>query len=79
MLQKLGEHIAACRARAEKCESIAANTTDVEVKVQFRALAEQWRHVAQSYENVESLERFLLDAHKQMLADIKPPTESTED
>jgi hypothetical protein len=35
--------------------------------------------VVQSYENVESLERFLLDAHKQMLADIKPPIETPED
>ena len=78
MLQKLGDHIAACRARAEKCESIASKTNDVEVRVQFKAIAEQWRHVAQSYENVESLERFLLDSHKQMLADIKQTSEKSE-
>jgi hypothetical protein len=69
MLQKLGDHIAACRARAEKCDSLASKATDAEVRAQFTRLAEQWRHVVQSYENIESLERFLLDAHKQALAE----------
>ena len=78
MLQKLGDHIAACRARAEKCESIASTATDVEIRMQFKALAEQWRHVVQSYENIESLERFLLDAHSQAIAENEPSVTSQD-
>jgi len=64
MLQKLGDHIAACRDRANTC--IAASTTepDERIRIQLVKLAEQWEHVATTYEFVASLERFLLDQQK---------------
>jgi hypothetical protein len=64
MLQKLGDHIAACRERAKTC--IAASTTepDERIRIQLVKLAEQWEHVATTYEFVASLERFLLDQQK---------------
>jgi len=67
MLQKLGDHIAACRDRANTC--IAASTTeaDARIRTQLLALAQQWEHVAKTYEFVASLERFLLDQQNHAL------------
>ena len=64
MLQKLGDHIAACRDRANTC--IAASTTEADprIRTQLLQLAEQWEHVAKTYEFVASLERFLIDQQK---------------
>jgi hypothetical protein len=67
MLQKLGDHIAACLERAKQCNEGAAAATDPLVQSQLSALEVQWRHVAQSYEFIASLERFLVDAQKHTL------------
>jgi hypothetical protein len=67
MLQKLGDHIAACQIRAEQCKVAAAAASDPVVRSQLWDLEVQWRHVAKSYEFIESLERFLLDQQKQTL------------
>lgn len=67
MLQKLGDHIAACLQRADQCEAAAATATDPLVRSQLADLELQWRHVAKSYEFIASLEKFLLSAHKQTL------------
>ena len=67
MLQKLGDHIAACLERAEQCKVTAPTTSDPVVRSQLSELETQWRHLAKSYEFIVSLERFLLDAHKQTL------------
>jgi hypothetical protein len=61
MLQKLGDHINACLQRAEQCKDAAASETDERVRSQLLDMEQQWRHVAKSYEFIESLERFLLD------------------
>jgi hypothetical protein len=63
-LQNLGEHIRACRENAAKAERRAAAASDPDLKAEHLALAQQWAHLARSYEFAESLERFLLDSQK---------------
>ena len=67
MLQKLGDHIAACRDRANICMAASTTETDERIRTQLLALAEQWEHVAKTYEFVASLERFLVDQQKHTL------------
>jgi hypothetical protein len=67
MLQRLGDHISACLKRADQCKEAAAQESDERVKSQLLDMERQWRHVAQSYEFIESLERFLLDQQKHTL------------
>lgn len=67
MLQRLGDHISACLQRADQCKEAAALETDERVKTQLLEMERQWRHVAKSYEFIESLERFLLDQQKNAL------------
>jgi len=64
MLQKLGDHIAACRERANTCIAASTTETDARIRTQLLKLAEQWEHVAKTYEFVASLERFLMDQQK---------------
>jgi hypothetical protein len=64
MLQKLGDHIKACHQRAMDAVNRAAQTTDPILSAEYSALADQWTHLARSYEFAESLERFLLDSQK---------------
>jgi hypothetical protein len=64
MLQKLADHIAACRARAVDYEDRAAQIQDEAIRADYLEVAKRWNHIAETYEFVESLERFLLDAHK---------------
>ena len=64
MLQKLGDHIAACRDRANTCIAASTTETDPRIRAQLLKLAEQWEHVAKTYEFVASLERFLLDQQR---------------
>ena len=67
MLQKLGDHITTCVERAEQCKAAASSAIDPLVQSQLSDLALQWQHVAQSYEFIASLEKFLLDAQKNAL------------
>ena len=48
-------------------QGAASAATDPVVKSQLSDLEVQWRHVAKSYEFIVSLEKFLLDAHKNAL------------
>jgi len=73
MLQKLSEHIAGCWARAEDAERRAVQASDATVRADNERLAQSWRHLARSYEFVESLERFLLDAGKWRAAPLPLP------
>lgn len=61
MLRKLADHIASCREFAAKCESEAADAEDEDARQQRIEMAKHWRRLAQNYEYLESLERFLLD------------------
>ena len=67
MLQKLGDHIKACLERAEQCKAGAELVSDTAIRAQLSDLERQWRHLAQSYEFIVSLEHFLLDQQKQAL------------
>jgi hypothetical protein len=64
MLQKLADHIASSYALAVDCEERAKQAPDEASRTSLLEMATAWRHVARSYEFVESLERFLIDAHK---------------
>jgi hypothetical protein len=64
MLQKLGDHIAACRDRGNTCIAASTTETDPRVRTQLLELAQQWEHVAKTYEFVASLERFLIDQQR---------------
>jgi hypothetical protein len=61
MLQKLGDHIASCVARPDDAERRSSQASDSETKAESERMAKAWRHLARSYQFVESLERFLLD------------------
>jgi hypothetical protein len=41
--------------------------SDTSVRAQLLDLAQQWQHVASSYEFIESLERFLIDQQNHSL------------
>jgi hypothetical protein len=75
MLQKLGDHIANCFARAAEAERQAAETSNQAIRVGYETMARSWRHIAGSYQFVESLERFLLDAAEAKGGLFGPPTE----
>jgi|SoimicMinimDraft_9_1059737.scaffolds.fasta_scaffold76441_1 hypothetical protein len=67
MLQKLGDHITACRDRANTCIAASTTETDPRIRTQLLDLAQQWEHVAKTYEFVASLERFLIDQQNNTL------------
>jgi len=61
VLQQLGDHISNCFARARDAEARAEAAADSQIREDNLALARQWRDVAERYQLIESLERFLLD------------------
>jgi hypothetical protein len=64
MLQKLGDHIAACKLRAAECEALAKDAQDEVVRAHYLEMAKHWERLAVSYEFNVSLERFLQDVYK---------------
>ena len=77
MLHKLGDHIAGCYARAAEAERRAAQSPDETLRTDLEQMAQTWRHLARSYEFVESLERFLLDADRaRSVPEPQPPAEN---
>jgi hypothetical protein len=81
MLQKLGDHIQSCLQHADRCRAAAESERDIRVRSQLEALGQQWQHVAKTYEFVASLEKFLLDQHRQALPNEveKLPTEPPQE
>ena len=82
MLQKLADHIATCLACAAEAEQRAADATNETTRADNEKLARTWRHLASSYQFVQSLERFLLDAKEDKGArppDPFPPAETAFD
>ena len=73
MLQKLGDHIAHCLANASLTELRASEASNETLRADYDSLAKTWRHLASSYQFVESLERFLLDADKARRAQPREP------
>ena len=53
MLQKLGDHITNCLARAEDAERRGLEISDPEAKAETTRMAKAWRHLARSYEFIE--------------------------
>jgi len=63
MLQKLADHIAEAHIRAAELKDLADQASDEGIRAHYLHLAKSWSNLAKSYTFVESLERFLLDAH----------------
>jgi len=63
MLQKLTDHIAEAYNRAAEFRDLADQASSEGSKTHYLQLAKSWSYLAKSYTFVESLERFLLDAH----------------
>lgn len=61
MLLKLNGHISNCLERAASAEQRAEQSADSATRSDNELLAQSWRHLASSYQFVESLERFLSD------------------
>jgi hypothetical protein len=64
MLQKLRPHIAECLERAAECRRRLLEAEDPARREELLDFEKTWMHLARSYEFVESLERFLLDANE---------------
>jgi len=64
MLRNLPEHSRACRVRAAECREHANQITDAKLKADFQEMEQRWMHLARSYGFVESLQDFLIDAHR---------------
>src|SRR3954447_15372992 len=62
VLLKLSGHISNCLERAASAEKRAQQSNDSTTRSDHEFLAQSWRHLALSYQFVESLERFLSDA-----------------
>jgi hypothetical protein len=61
VLLKLGGHISNCLERAANAEHRALKSTDSATRSDNELLAQSWRHLARSYQFVESLDRFFRD------------------
>jgi hypothetical protein len=72
VLLKLSAHISNCLELAAQAEQRAMDTTDPAIRSDNERLAQSWRHLARSYQFVESLERFLADTDRNK-QDILPP------
>ena len=79
MLQKLGDHIANCLARAAEAERRAAEAPNEATRIDNEQMAKAWRHLASSYQFVENLERFLLDSEEAKSARPPDPPMETGD
>jgi hypothetical protein len=65
MLQKLSDHVTECIARAADTERRAREATDSQLRQDLFDIARRWRHLAESYQFVESLDSFLIDQKAQ--------------
>ena len=72
MLLKLGGRISNCLDRAANAEDRALQSQDSATRSDNELLAQSWRHLARSYEFVESLERFLSDTGRSKKAIVRP-------
>jgi hypothetical protein len=64
VLLKLSEHISNCLERAADAEHRALQSTDSATRSDSELLAQNWRHLASSYQFVESLQRFLSETDR---------------
>jgi hypothetical protein len=74
VLLKLSGHISNCLERAASAEKRAQQSNDSTSRSDHEFLAQSWRHLALSYQFVESLERFLSDADGNKKSVLPPET-----
>jgi hypothetical protein len=72
LLLKLGGHISNCLERAADAEKRALQAADSATRGDNELLAQSWRHLARSYQFVESLERYLSETDRNK-KEIIPP------
>jgi hypothetical protein len=72
VLLKLSVHISNCLELAVHAEQRAKEAIDPAIRSDNERLAQSWRHLARSYQFVESLERFLSDTERNR-KDALPP------
>lgn len=85
MLLKLNAHISNCLARAAEAERRALHSADATTRSDHELMAQSWRHLARSYQFVESLERFLSETDRkkselppELLSLVEPQPASPE-
>ncbi|MBV8752221.1 MAG: hypothetical protein JO328_05105 [Hyphomicrobiales bacterium] len=61
MLHKLSDHVTECITRAADTERRAREATDSQLRQDLFDIARRWRHLADSYQFVESLDSFLIE------------------
>ena len=61
MLHKLSDHVSDCITRATDTERRAREATDSQLRRDLLDIARRWRHLAESYQFVESLDRFIVE------------------
>ena len=61
MLHKLSDHVTECIVRAADTERRAREATDSQLRQDLFDIARRWRHLAESYQFVESLDHFIVD------------------
>ena len=59
MLQKLSENITECLAHAVESQRRSDEAMDPATKHEFADMAARWRRLAESYQFVERIDRFL--------------------
>lgn len=72
VLLKLNAHISNCLERAANAEQRALESTDSASRSDHELLAQSWRHLARSYQFVESLERFLSETDRNKTSVLPP-------
>jgi hypothetical protein len=60
MLHKLSDHVTECIVRAAETERRAREATDSRLRQDLFDIAKRWRHLAESYQFVESLDHFIV-------------------
>ena len=76
MLQKLDRHIRECYEYAAENAALARTETDEGMRAKLLRLERTWTHLAKSYEFVQTLEAFLLDASKTRVRGNSPDATS---
>ena len=67
MLHKLSDHVTECIVRAADTDRRAREATDPQLRQDLFDIARRWRHLAESYQFVESLDRFIVDQKTQRM------------
>jgi len=61
MLHKSSDHVTDCIVRATDTERRAREATDSQLRQDLLDIARRWRHLAESYQFVDSLDRFIVE------------------